>query len=599
MKPVLSAICLLLSAVPALAQGTDPPSSTAQAPPRVTADVVVTATLLPAGAAETGRSLFSMTREDLERMGISSIVEGLRLVPGVDPRARGPRDVQTDFSIRGATFGQTLVLFDGLRLNDSQSGHHNGDIPIPLAAIERIEVVAGSGSSVHGADALGGVINVIPRSDPHRILDVSTGEHGLFAAQGSIGGDILPKNWTLTGWFNRSSGFTFDREFTIGGAAGRGALVHGLVVDARHQRKAFGADQFYGNSPSKEWTDQTLGSGTWTAASRGWVTSTRAAYRNHGDHFRWDINRPGFAENRHRTNAIEGHFLASHSLTANGGTVAVGGSAGGDWIASSNLGDHAFSRMAVFAEAAVPLGTRATARGGVRVDHFSDFGSSTSPTGSVVIRVTDEFTVRGSASRGFRVPSFTELYYHDPANQGSPDLRPEHGWTLDGGAEWARGPWVVSVSPFRRWDDDVIDWVKDAPADLWRSTNVRDVTSTGFETFVIRRWRSAFVRVHYAGLKVEAPDLTQLSKYVLEYARHQSGGSLTVPVVAGFRAAVNVDHRHRLDGQEYDLVGFRLSKGFTRGEIYFDVANAFDETYHEVAGVTMPGRWMSIGFRLR
>ena len=72
-----------------------------------------------------------------------------------------------------------------------------------------------------------------------------------------------------------------------------------------------------------------------------------------------------------------------------------------------------------------------------------------------------------------------------------------------------------------------------------------------------------------------------------------------MPVVAGFRAAVNVDHRHRLDGQEYDLVGFRASKGFARGEIYFDVANAFDETYHEVAGVTMPGRWMSIGFRLR
>ncbi|HEX5216214.1 MAG TPA: TonB-dependent receptor plug domain-containing protein, partial [Vicinamibacterales bacterium] len=198
MKSVLSAMFLMLTAVPALAQTTDPPASTAQAPPRVTADVVVTATLSPAGAADTGRSLFTMTRDDLERMGISSIVEGLRLVPGVDPRARGPRDVQTDFSIRGATFGQTLVLFDGLRLNDSQSGHHNGDIPIPLAAIERIEVVAGSGSSVHGADALGGVINVIPRSDPHRLLDVSTGEHGLFTAQGSIGGDILPPNWTLT-----------------------------------------------------------------------------------------------------------------------------------------------------------------------------------------------------------------------------------------------------------------------------------------------------------------------------------------------------------------------------------------------------------------
>ena len=178
------------------------------------------------------------------------------------------------------------------------------------------------------------------------------------------------------------------------------------------------------------------------------------------------------------------------------------------------------------------------------------------------MHLADEIRVRGSASRGFRIPTFTELYYRDPANQDNPDP-PETGWSPDGGPEWAHGHGWLSVSPYRRWDEDVIDWVKAAPADLWHSTNVRDVTTTGVETFVMRRWKSAFVRVHYAGLRVDAPDLTQLSKYVLEYARHQSGGSLTVPVVAGFRAAVNVDHRHRLDGQEYDLVGFRASKGFS------------------------------------
>ena len=78
-----------------------------------------------------------------------------------------PFDVQTDFSIRGATFGQSLVLIDGLRLNDSQSGHHNGDIPAMLAGIDRIEIATGPGSAAHGADALGGTINVITRRDAH------------------------------------------------------------------------------------------------------------------------------------------------------------------------------------------------------------------------------------------------------------------------------------------------------------------------------------------------------------------------------------------------------------------------------------------------
>jgi outer membrane cobalamin receptor len=336
---------------------------------------------------------------------------------------------------------------------------------------------------------------------------------------------------------------------------------------------------------------------SWSRSAGGWVTSTRASYRNHGDHFRWDINRPGFAENRHRTNAVEGLFVASRAVT-NGAAVSLGASGGGDWIASSNLGDHEFGRVAIFAEGSASLGG-ATVRGGLRVDQFSNFGSSANPTASVSVRLSDEFTVRSAVSRGFRVPSFTELYYHDPANLGNPDLQPEHGWTLDGGAEWERGPWSASVSPFRRWDHDVIDWVKDAPADLWRSTNVRDVTSTGFEAVVMRRWKDAFLRLHYAGLKVDAPALTQMSKYVLEYARHQAGGSLTLPIGAGFRAAVNVDHRDRLDGQEYDLVGVRISRGFKRGEVFVDVANALDESYTEVAGVVMPGRWVSIGFRLR
>ena len=112
-----------------------------------------------------------MTGEDLRALGIGVVADALRLVPGVDVRARGPRDVQTDFSIRGATFGQNLVLIDGFRLNDSQSGHHNGDIPTSVLGLERIEVVHGPGSAVHGADALGGTINFITRRDRHHSLD--------------------------------------------------------------------------------------------------------------------------------------------------------------------------------------------------------------------------------------------------------------------------------------------------------------------------------------------------------------------------------------------------------------------------------------------
>ena len=89
----------------------------------------------------------------------------LRLASSVDVRARGERGVQSDFAVRGASFGQVLVLVDGVRLNDAQSGHHNGDIPVPLDAVERIEVLYGPASSLFGADAFGGTVNVITRRD--------------------------------------------------------------------------------------------------------------------------------------------------------------------------------------------------------------------------------------------------------------------------------------------------------------------------------------------------------------------------------------------------------------------------------------------------
>src|SRR5690349_18017684 len=87
------------------------------APPRITQEVIVTASVTPLPSENVSRDVNVITRTDLDLFGLTSIIEALRLVPGVDARARGPMDVQTDFSIRGATFGQNLMLVDGVRLN--------------------------------------------------------------------------------------------------------------------------------------------------------------------------------------------------------------------------------------------------------------------------------------------------------------------------------------------------------------------------------------------------------------------------------------------------------------------------------------------------
>ncbi len=123
-----------------------PRTSAAQDPIQET--VVVTATASPVRLSEIGRQLLVITREQIEALPVQSVPELLSYLASVDVRTRGTSGVQADVSIRGGSFGQTLVLVDGVRMNDAQSAHHNMDLPVLLEDVERIELLAGPSASV-------------------------------------------------------------------------------------------------------------------------------------------------------------------------------------------------------------------------------------------------------------------------------------------------------------------------------------------------------------------------------------------------------------------------------------------------------------------
>ncbi|MBS1833899.1 MAG: TonB-dependent receptor plug domain-containing protein, partial [Acidobacteria bacterium] len=93
--------------------------------------VVVTGTYQPVGMEEMDRAVRSLPVRNLALLS-NTLSDFLKLDPSLDLRSRAPNGLQSDLSIRGSSFGQTLVLIDGQRVNDAQSGHHNMDIPIPL-----------------------------------------------------------------------------------------------------------------------------------------------------------------------------------------------------------------------------------------------------------------------------------------------------------------------------------------------------------------------------------------------------------------------------------------------------------------------------------
>jgi outer membrane cobalamin receptor len=589
---VVSVVLSLCAAAPAAAQG----------PFRQ--DVVVTAAATPVELGTVTRTLTVITREEIARLPVQSIADVLRLTAVVDVRARGERGVQTDFAVRGAHFGQMLVLVDGVRLNDAQSGHHNGDIPVPLDAVERIEVLHGPGSSLFGADAFGGTINVITRREAAPASAVlQTGSFGLAAVRGQAGLAAGGMQQLVAASVDRSAGFMFERGFVTAGVSSQTRFGDrgGLLVS--YLWKDFGANGFYGNAPSHEWTNQTLVSADRTlGAWGGWRLGSVASYRTHGDHFLFDVRRPGVAENQHRTHAVLGALRASRGI-GNGGSVTTGVEGGGDWIRSSNLGDHATQRVSAFGEWRHALAADVQLDASLRVDRYNEFGTAWSPAVGIGWWAAPTLRLRASTGRAFRVPTFTERYYSDPAHLARSEIGAETAWAAETGADLLLGAgWTMAATVFARLDEDVIDWLRPTVADRWRTFNIRDVDTFGIEITARKVLADGwFVQAGYTGLDVDAAAVTGLSKYVLDYAPHSVGLALSLMLPAAVQVAPRLEYRRRtrsIGTDDYALVDLRVSRRFGMYEVRVEGANLGDAEYQEVLGVAMPGRAVSVSLAI-
>lgn len=564
----------------------------AQTVPPARESVTVTGTVAPVPFDALARPVYVIQADDLAQLPVGSIAEALALLAPVDVRSRGVAGVQADFSVRGAAFGQTLVLVDGVRINDAQSGHHNGDIPVPLDEIERIEVLAGPGSSLHGADALGGTINIVTKRgrEPARV----EGAVGSFeTVEGRARAD-----WgraALAGEIARSEGFMPARDYTTTTLSGRVNPGRGLVARIAFLDRDFGANGFYGPSPSREWTSQWLASLEQPRVSAGpWTLAWRAAARTHHDRFLWDETRPGVLENLHRSHAVTGALHAERAL-AGSTRVTVGVEGGGDWVRSTNLGDHAYARGAVSGQLLHRRG-RAFVSPAIRIDGYSRFGHAVSPSlaaGAWLGRVK----LRAGAGHAFRVPTFTELNYRDPVHEASGALKPERAWSAEAGADWLGAAWQLGGTGFLRAERDVIDWVRESPADRWRTMNIRRATTRGVELTARRGLGAVRTAFQYAWLDTRAPDVGLLSKYVLDFARHRLTATVTAPLGSRTNLGIRLSGTRRVDGRAYTLFDTRIARRIGRMELVLDARNLLDERYQEISGVDMPGRSARVALR--
>jgi outer membrane cobalamin receptor len=398
----------------------------------------------------------------------------------------------------------------------------------------------------------------------------------------------------------RSSGFMYDRDFVTAMAHARTQVGARTGVTVSFLRKEFGANNFYGgNAPSREWTNQTLVAADHRIGSAaGFAFSGSASYRTHGDRFLFNQERPQLSDNRHRTHAALATMAATRSFGA--ASLTLGADGGGEWIRSTNLGNHDVARISGFGEWRQAFGRRAQLDASLRVDRYSEFGASVNPSVGIGWWASGALRLRASAGRAFRVPTFTERFYSDPANLARPEVGPETAWAGEAGADLFLGErWQVDATFFGRADADVIDWLRPSTAERWRTYNIRDVNTLGIELGLRRTFAGgAFAEAHYTGLDVDAAAVDQLSKYVLDYAPRSFTAAASIPLPGRFHAAPRAEYRRRSRPgrtQDYVLLDARIGRTVGVVDIFVEGTNLFDVSYQEIAGVAMPGAAMSVG----
>jgi len=233
-----------------------------QAQPAATASVQqsidVTTTVEPMPLSANDRAVVVLDTQQTPLL-FNSVEDYLRLDPSVNIQARAGNGVQADISVRGTTFEQTLVLINGLRINDPESGHLNLDIPVPLDAIARADVLHGSGSTFYGSDAIGGAINLITAEPTATSVLVKAG-FGNYGSEEQHLTANYRNRWMgeqLTGSRDTSDGFMPDRGYHSNALASESWLHSGLgttdLLFAGSDRP-YGANDFYGPYPSWERT---------------------------------------------------------------------------------------------------------------------------------------------------------------------------------------------------------------------------------------------------------------------------------------------------------------------------------------------------------
>mgnify|MGYP001289397306 CR=1 FL=1 len=588
----------------------------------VMSEVVVSENRLQIPFSKSTRNIQVVTREDIQRLSVKSVNEVLAFVGGVDVRQRGPFGTQTDIGIDGGSFDQTLILLNGVKISDAQTGHHSMNIPVPLDAVERIEVLRGPAARVYGINALTGAINIITKNQESNSFSVHAQAGSGFKEKEEGDGGGIYGGGSLQLVANIGSR-SFQNLLTVSQDLSNGQRYN----TASHNRKAFyqarlhvdkdnsihwmagtihntfGANGYYaapGDKESQEVVNTSIVSvGSDHKISPRFTLKPRISYRYNEDDYRYYRDDLSKARSEHSTNAFSAELNSTFQSSI--GDFGFGLETRSEKIESTNIGNHSRNNHGAYAEYRTEAIRNVLLNVGTYLNYNTDYGWQVFPGLDVAYLFHPSWKVAFNIGSSQRIPSFTDLYLNQPANIGNPDLKSENAWQYEASMQYHAGSVKVQTGYFYRNITEFIDWIRENEADPYQPYNFGENRVQGFNFSVGQQLRineqSSFSyqgSYNYLVPKDLVYESDIQSKYILESLKHQ----------AIFRLAYQYDVWHISSGNRfikrelknsYFLTDLRVAYRHKGVNLYADVTNALDKSYIETAAVPLPGRWFSLG----
>ncbi|HOZ30253.1 MAG TPA: TonB-dependent receptor [Bacteroidales bacterium] len=579
----------------------------------------------------------------------NSVSSVLKDMTAVDIRQRSFSSVQSDISIRGGSFDQSIVLLNGINLSDPQTGHHSLNIPVNSTVLEAAEIVYGPGSRIFGANALTGAVNFIS-SIPQKsgiMLDVSYGSFN------TVNGDVVLNhvakkfNQTLNFNYTQSDGFIHNTDYNKINVYYENNISLGKIkikTMLGYLDKNFGAYSFYTPQYVNQYEKIRTGFGAvkvyggsaikweYKAYYRGF-TDEYQLFRESADYYQnidgiWINYTTGDSVSWYRSH--NNHFTTVAGTGFNlekdwiGGKSAIGGEYRYEQIYSNVLGnqlDEAYENLytksderqniTVFAEHGY-YKNRILINAGAMAYYNQKYGLNFYYGGDAGYKITENFIVKAGVNKSMRLPTFTELYYQGAANEGNPNLVPEHAISIEVGTKlYFSKKSFINVNLYNRLGTNIISWVRESRADKWKTENLTELNTYGAEIFGSYRdfEDNAFLNnigLVYSYIYQDKDAAGLESKYTLDHLKQKFVLNLSHKIYKNLSAdfSLNIFKRNGeyllfdFERNAYtnmvsfpltELVNLKVTAEFNKIDIFLSGYNLTNQSYFDIANVPAPG----------